>query len=121
MVLRWRPNCRAICAWLSPCLRPAESIYLSSEVSWWYVIVVSLVLADGRNRKYSSAPHLGARVLHLLYEFAGPNPSLDADVSHCALEVEAIAYVPRANELAASWTPNLRHRSSGATHQRTTP
>src|SRR6266542_6294475 len=79
MVLRWRPNCRAICAWLSPCLRPAESIYLSSEVSWWYVIVVSLVLADGRNRKYSSAPHLGARVLHLLYEFAPPNPAVNAD------------------------------------------
>ena len=34
IVLRLRPNGRAIFAWLNPCVRYPESIYLSSEVSW---------------------------------------------------------------------------------------
>jgi hypothetical protein len=35
------------------------------------------VLADGRNHRYPSAPHSGANVLHLVYEFAKHNPSLN--------------------------------------------
>ncbi len=70
---------------LSPCVRSAERLYLSPEVSWWYFIVISLVLADGRNRKYLSSPLLEARVLHLVYEFAVPNPALNANVPWAAL------------------------------------
>ncbi len=35
IVLRCRPRTRAICGLPNPCLRRAESLYLSSEVIWW--------------------------------------------------------------------------------------
>ena len=76
MVLRWRPSCVAICEWLRPCVRNAERLYLSPEVSWWYFIVISLVLADGRNRKYLSSPLQGGCVLHLVYDSATSNTTM---------------------------------------------
>src|SRR5205085_9765417 len=72
-VERWRPMERAISDWLQPCLLSAASIYLSPEVSWWYVMANILFVVVENLRQYRRSPPAGGSVLHLVYESAKPN------------------------------------------------
>src|SRR5437870_4066875 len=69
-VERWRPMERAISDWLQPCLLSAASIYLSPEVSWWYVMANILFVVVENLRQYRRSPPSGGSVLHLVYESA---------------------------------------------------
>ena len=82
MLLRCRPRDRAISACENPCLRSAESAYLSPGVSWRYVLMnPSLFLAVQEGSEVASSPLLvqstaiGA-LLHLVCESAWPNRGL---------------------------------------------
>ena len=76
IVLLWRPMWIAICCTVRPCLLRAANIYLSFEVSCWYVIRWIHFLAGEKTLYYHSSPHLLNRMSHLVYEFGTPNKPL---------------------------------------------
>src|SRR5205085_8481063 len=94
---------RAISDWLQPCLLSAASIYLSPEVSWWYVMVNILFVVVENLRQYRRSPPSGGSVLHLVYESAAANngmhPTADTQPLACSTLLSAAVVSPRSNLL----------------------